>query len=243
MARQSRLSLPGIVHYVVQRGHNGGAIVRDAQDAQRLLQALRESAASAGVVLHAYALGTAQMQLLATPDSATAVSRMMQALGRHYAAVFNRRHARTGALWDGRFRSALIEPGEALLVAMRAVDGLGAAPVRPDEDSASHAEPSMLPNAISECVLTSALGRTGERREPFIVDPPEYWQLGNTPFERESRYRHLLAEPLAESQARRLHAALRAGRAFGSEAFLSRLSEATTRSMTPRPRGRPPRPT
>lgn len=242
MARQSRLSMPGVVHCVVQRGHNGGAIACDAQDAQRLLQLLRESAAGAGVVLHAYALGAVQLQVLATPDSDNGVSRMMQALGRHYAAAFNRRHGRSGALWDGRFRSALVEPGEPLLLAMRMVDGLGVSHGHGDESVQHNVPPAPpSPDAGPEWVLTSGSGRTGGRRDAVIVDPPEYWQLGNTPFERESRYRQLLAEPVAESQAHSLQAALRAGRAFGSATFLSQLAEATARPMTPRPRGRPPR--
>jgi putative transposase len=87
--------------------------------------------------------------------------------------------------------------------------------------------------------VSSAPGRTGGRRDPAVVDPPEYWQLGNTPFERESRYRQLLAEPIGDVQARSLQAALRAGRAFGSAHFLGALAEQTARPLTPRPRGRP----
>ena len=124
MARQPRLSLPGVVHYAWQRGHNGGAIVHDAQDAEQLLQVLREAALSHRVRLHAYALTASELHVLATPETADGIGRLMQAVGRRHATAFNRRHGRSGALWDGRFRSALVEDGEATLLALRRIDAL-----------------------------------------------------------------------------------------------------------------------
>lgn len=222
MARQARLSVPQVMHYLLQRGHNGGAIVHDAEDLEHLLQVLREAALSAGVRLHAYAVASAELRLLATPDSAAGASRMMQTLGRRYAAWFNRRHGRSGALWDGRFRSALIEAGAPALLALRHVDG------------AADADGAVLPR-------TSAAQRVGGRRDVALVDPPGYWALGNTPFDRESRYRALLAEPVPAAQAQELESALQGGWALGSPAFLAALAAETARPLQPRPRGRPRR--
>lgn len=219
------------MHYLLQRGHNGGAIVRDGQDSDLLLQTLREAALGHGVVLHAYALTPNELRLLATPESAEGVSRMMQAVGRRYAAAFNRRHGRSGALWDGRFRSALIEPGAPALAALRQLEGL----------------PAMTPAMGDAAAPTDAADRnsrshrTGGRRDAALVDPPAFWHLGNTPFERESRYRSLLAESLAEADAAALQRALRSGGAWGSAAFLQQQSAAADRPLQPRPRGRPRR--
>lgn len=231
MARLSRLSLPGVVHYVLQRGHNGGAILRDDHDTEQLLQALREAALSAGVVLHAYAVTERELRVLATPDSATGVSRLMQALGRRYAAGFNRRHGRSGSLWDGRFRSALIESGPPVLLALRDVDRRSLA-----DDEAQPATAGAGPATRS-----SAAHRTGGRRDPALVDPPVYWHLGNTPFEREWRYRELLADPLPADPAAALERAVRGNWAFGAAAFLADVTEAAARPVAPRSRGRPRR--
>ena len=65
------------------------------------------------VALHAYALLDDAVQLLLRPPSDAALSRMMQALGRRYVAAFNRRHGRSGTLWDGRFRAGVVQPGRA----------------------------------------------------------------------------------------------------------------------------------
>jgi putative transposase len=223
MARLRRLSLPGVVHYVLQRGHNHGAITHNAEDSERLLQTLREAALGSGVVLHAFALTATELRVLATPDSATGISRMMQALGRRYAAAFNRRHGRRGALWEGRFRSALIEAGEPTLQALRQLDAAAAA------DMPDGVERSSLPH------------RTGGRRDAALIDPPEYWHLGNTPFDRESRYRQLLAEPPAAAVDSALRRAVEGAWAYGSPTFLQGLAADTDRPAAPRPRGRPRR--
>ena len=234
MARAARLSLAGLPHLVQQRGHDGTSLARDEADADRLVQLLREAAADARVALHAYALHGAQLLVLATPEADGGISRMMQALGRQYAAAFNRRHGRSGALWDGRFRSALIEPGPALLQVLRMVDAAAARPGGQPDDETAAASPSSEPWARS-----SAASRTGGQRDPALVDPREFWQLGNTPFERESRYRRLLDEPPDPQQLEPVQRALRSGSAYGSPAFLGGLAELTQRQMVPRPRGRP----
>lgn len=223
MARQPRLSVPGVMHYVQQRGHNGGAIARDAHDSERLLQTLREAARSHGVLLHAYAITAGDLRVLATPDSADGISRMMQALGRRHAAAFNRRHGRTGALWDGRFRSALIESGPASLLALRHIEAAHRADLQDSVDRSSLAH------------------RLGGRRDGALVDPPAFWQLGNTPFERELHYRQLLDDTLPAQDEAAIADALRRGWALGSPAFLHGLAADAQRPLQPRPRGRPRR--
>lgn len=223
MARLARLALPGLAHYLWQRGHNGGAIVHDDEDRAALLQVLREAARSCGVQLHAYAIETDGWRALATPDAEGATSRMVQAIGRQYVARFNRRHGRSGALWDGRFRCAPIEPGQARLQALCDIDGRG-----------------LAFDLHAAATISSAAHRTGGARDAALVDPPEYWGLGNTPFEREWRYRQQLEDGLPSEVAERLGRAVRGAWAFGSPAFLADLAERVRRPVQPRPRGRPP---
>lgn len=225
MARLARLALPGLAHYLWQRGHNGSAIVHDDEDRAALLQVMREAARGSGVQLHAYSIGPDGWRALATPETDGAISRMVQALGRRYVARFNRRHARTGALWDGRFRCAPVEPGLARLQAMCDIDGRGLAPDL---------------HAGATGIIGSGAHRTGGARDAALVDPPEYWALGNTPFERESRYRQQLDDGLPADAADRLDRAVRGAWAFGSPAFLADLAERARRPVQPRPRGRPP---
>jgi putative transposase len=217
MARRSRLVVAGLAHYVVLRGHSGAPVMTDAVDREAFLEALRQSAAPHQLVVHAWALLDNEVHLLLRPAQADALSRAMQTLGRRYVAAFNRRHGRSGTLWDGRFRAAVLEPGGTTLAALRRIDALG----------------RELPLA------SSAWGRTGGVRPAALVDPPELWALGNTPFEREAAYGRLLAQEMPSAQAESLDAAARGGWACGSAAFLAQLAEQNARPVRPGPRGRP----
>lgn len=217
MARQPRLTLPGHGHRIVQPVVDGVLLVHDDTDRLTLLEALQSAASAHGVDVWAYAILPGALHLLACPGAPHALARAMQALGRRYVTVHNRRHRRQGALWASRFRSAPVEPGEHVLTAMHDVDSLDAA--ASGWSSASH--------------------HLGRRREPLLTDPPELWRLGNTPFEREAAWAGRLAGRLSAADDARLTAALRSGRVFGSPGFAEQVAQALGRSAAPRPVGRP----
>lgn len=109
MARLPRLDLPGIPQHVVQRGNDRQPCFGCDEDYLRYRQELGEAAQRFACQLHAYVLMTNHVHLLVTPTEPKAISRMMQAIGRRYVAAFNARYCRTGTLWEGRFKSALVE--------------------------------------------------------------------------------------------------------------------------------------
>jgi|CXWL01.1.fsa_nt_gi putative transposase len=216
MARLARLVIPDHAHYVIQCGHSGQRVFLDAQDRVRFCAALHEVAAAEQVLVHAYALLDTEVQLLATPGQAASLGRLMQGLGRRYVAAYHRRHGGTGTLWNGRYRCAVVEPGAPRLDALLLVDSLSA-----------------------QAGLTSAGHRARGAHDPRLVNPPEYWQLGNTPFEREAAYRELLVAGLSPAQATALRRAALGGWAAGSQAFVAKVADTAARPAQPRPRGRP----
>ena len=220
MARLARLVLAGQAHYVIQRGLGGQIVFDGEHERQAFLALLRESAVAEGVQLHAYALLDAEVQLLATPEAAGGLSRMMQAVGRRYVSAYNRRHGRSGTLWDGRFRCAVVGHGSTRLDVRGLIDGLSAGPG-----------------------VTSASARDGGPADATLSNPPEYWQLGNTPFEREAAYRSLFAQGLAEARQRALRQAALGGWAAGRAAFADQVQQTLHRPARPRAPGRPRRPT
>ena len=225
MARQPRLVVPGQPHYLVQRGHNGQPVFVDDDDRSLFLAQLAEAAKAHRVPLHAHALLPAEVHLLVMPMQADSLSRMMQALGRRYVSVFNRRHGRAGTLWEGRFRTAVLESGPCTLACMQLIDSLEWR--------------RGLASTLDAVLWSSTPHRLGRRRNPMVSDPPEFWRLGNTPFEREAAYRALLVAGVDPAAVLQLDKAALAGRAWGSNTFLARLSESTGRSTQARRRGRP----
>ena len=111
MARLRRIVIPGQVHVIVHRGHNGQPVFVDEQDHETYLSSLRDAARDAGVAVHAYGLFWREVRLLVTPKDEAGLGRMMQSIGRRFVRIFNQRHVRTGTPWEGRFRSAVIEAG------------------------------------------------------------------------------------------------------------------------------------
>lgn len=219
MARRARLVLPQLAHLVSLRALAGLHPCPSAEHQHQLLALLHESAGAEGLQLHAYALLHDELRLLATPTTEAALSRGIQAFGRRYVGYYNRACARAGTLWAGRFRSAALQPGPWVVQALRYVDGAAAA----DTD------------------LTSAPGRTGAAARIALVDPPEYWALGNTPFERERRYAELLAQPLDPAVCERIARCLAGGWPCGDESYLRSAEATMARPTRPRARGRPPK--
>jgi putative transposase len=219
--------LPGHAHHLVQRGHSLQAVFGDDEDRREYLAALQEAARANAVALHAYALLGNQVQLLLRPPTEAALSRTMQALGRRYVAAFNRRHGRSGTLWEGRFRAGVVQPGTHTLQSLRLIDALGA--------------PQGPAGSPPTGAWTSAPHRLGLRRDPLVTDPPEFWQLGNTPFEREAAYGALLEQGLDAELRQRIEHAAANGWALGAPAFLAQAAQALGRPVRPRARGRPRR--
>lgn len=228
MARLPRLALGGHLHHLIHRGHNLQPIVVDDEDRKTLLAALQDSAATHKVAIHAYVVMPNHLHLLATPAADDGLSRMMQALGRRYVSAFNLRHGRVGTLWEGRFRAAPLEAESHLLSVMRSIE------LNPQRAGLS-AEPGDFP-------WSSAAHHLGRRRDPLISDPPGFWALGNTPFERELAWRRWLEEGESETERQRLIDSALKGWPLGSARFLQLLGELSERPLVPRPRGRPRKP-
>lgn len=226
MARLRRLSVPAQPHQLLQRGINGAPIVRDDADREGFLAVLRTAATEHGVAIHAYCLLDEELQLLATPVAGDSLGHMMQALGRLYVSAFNRRHERSGPLWEGRFRASVVEAENWLLCCMRHVES---SPVRAGQ--VARAE---------DHAWSSAPHHLGLRTDPLLTDHALYWSLGNTPFEREAAYRVFLAQPIPPQQQEEIRRACMRGWALGSAGFVAQIERESARSARPRPRGRPP---
>ena len=225
MARAPRLALAGELHYVMQRGHNRQRVFVDDQDRQAYLTMLQEAAAQHGVAVHAYALLEVGVHLLATPRQAESLSRTMQSLGRRFVAASNRRHQRSGTLWEGRFRAGLVDGDTLGLDAVLLVE--------------SQPVLTGLVTAASDWPWSSAQHHLGRRRDPLVTEHGAYWRLGNTPFEREVAHRQLLARGLSPPQALRIREALLKGWALGEASFVASLGKDTKRRTGPLRRGRP----
>jgi putative transposase len=225
MARQPRLTLPDYPHHIIQRGNNRQAIFDGVADYQALLGLLQEAAQQHKVAVHSYVLMTNHLHLLATPQDEVGLSRLMQHVGRSYVRLFNKRAQRSGTLFEGRYKSTLIQTERYLLACMAYID---LNPVR----AGMVAQPQDHP--------WSSYGHyAGLRTDPLLTPHPHFWNLGNTPFAREAAYVELVRAGVSKADERSLtNTALRSW-ALGDEDFLADLEKNTQRRVRPGLKGRP----
>lgn len=225
MARLPRLTVPGYPHHIIQRGNNRQAIFAGAADYELLLGLLDEHARKHSVAMHSYVLMSNHFHLLATPETQTGIPQMMQAVGRRYVRHFNQSQRRTGTLWEGRYRSTLIQAERYLLACMVYID---LNPVR-----------AGLVEAPRDYRWSSHGHYVGARHDRLITPHPLYWELGNTPFAREAAYAQLVQAGLENEQQRALTDSLLQGWALGDSAYVTDLQRRTDRRVSKSRAGRP----
>jgi putative transposase len=225
MARLPRLSVPGYPHHVIQRGNNRQAIFATSADYQFLLDLLEQNARKLGVSIHAYVLMGNHFHLLVTPLEEDALPRMMQAVGRRYVRYFNDSQGRSGTLWEGRYKSTLIQTERYLLSCMAYID---LNPVR--AGLVAHAR---------EYLWSSHGHYIGQRQDRLITPHPLYWDLGNTPFAREAAYAELVNAGLSIDTQNALTQSTLHGWALGEAGFVADLQKKTERRVSKALAGRP----
>ena len=122
MARLARLYVPDQPQHVILRGLDQQPAFVDDQDYELFIDCLKAASRDHHLSIHAYALMPGAVQLLVTPTEESSLPKAMQAVGRRYVAHFNRRYARRGTLWEGRYRATVIEGERYFLLASRVVE-------------------------------------------------------------------------------------------------------------------------
>lgn len=224
MARLPRLVIPHQPHHIIQRGNDQQLIFRDNADFQTFLDWLREAAKQYQVLIHAYVLMSNHLHLLATPNDETGLAKMMQWVGRHYVPYFNFKYKRSGTLWQGRFKTSVIDSERYFMVCSRYIE---LNPVRA----------GIVHNPV-EYHWSSYQHHIGLRADPLITDHALFWALGNTPFEREAAYKALAEQGLSSMELEQMRNSFK-GWVIGSDQFKAQLEKQATRRVAPAPKGRP----
>jgi putative transposase len=177
MSRTPRIVIAGQALHLVQRGNNRQAVFFSKEDYEKYLDVLKLAADKHGCAVHAYVLMTNHVHLLITPAAPESVSGMMQTIGRTYVSYVNKMYRRSGTLWEGRFKSGLIDSERYLLVCSRYIE---LNPVR-----------AGMVTAPGE-YRWSSYGRNALGLRNNLVSPHRiYQQLGLTDVDRQSAYKAL----------------------------------------------------
>lgn len=225
MPRQPRLVVPDVAVHIVQRGNDRQACFRQESDYLVYLLHLRQLARKTACRLHAYCLMTNHVHLLLTPPDARACISLMRDLGQRYVQYFNRRYGRTGTLWEGRFRSCLVESARYVLACYRYIE---LNPVRA----------GLVVNAADYRWSSHATNAHG-RADAHLYAHPEYVALGTTELARRASYAGLFERSLEPTLVDSIRSATHGGFPLAEAAFKSGLADRLGRKVQRGRAGRP----
>ena len=209
MARLPRLYAPGCAHHIIQRGNNRTPCFHRDADRQRYLSILLDASTKYQVGIHAYVLMSNHVHMLVTPKNARACGQMMQSLGRSYVRYFNDQYRRSGTLWEGRYKSTLVDTDAYFFTVTRYIE---LNPVRA----------GMVSNPVEHPWSSYASNADG-KIDPLLTPHSLYIALADEAPERQRRYRKLFELDVDTEIENELREATNKGWAFGSDDFKSRL--------------------
>jgi len=224
MPRLPRLNLVGVPQHIIQRGNNKQVCFFAEKDYTVYLSKLKEYGEKYNVSIHSYILMTNHVHLLLTPEEeGDGVSRLMQSLGRYYVRYVNKAHGRTGTLWQGRFKSTLVDSERYFLTISRYIE---LNPVRANMvgHPAEYPWSSYQKNAVGKPIS--------------LLTPHKCYQsLGLSEQERQSAYRGLFDEIIPEHTLEEIRDALNKAWVLGDDRFKEQIEKQTGRRASPMKRG------
>lgn len=225
MPRRARPVLSEVPLHIIQRGNNRTKCFFGDADYLVYLDMLKHCASDAQCQVHAYVLMSNHVHLLVTPRTPRSPSHLMKSLGERYVRYVNRRYGRSGTLWEGRYRSSLVDRVRYLLICHRYIE---LNPVRANmvKHPSHYRWSSYRTNAHGEA-------------SGVITPHPVYIELATHPTAREIAYRDLFATTLAPTTLERVRHALNGNYALGDKSFLDAMTKAVGRNVAPRSGGRP----
>jgi len=211
MPRRARFCPAGLPVHLIQRGNNRHAIFTCDDDLAAFAHWLAQGSERFGVSVHGWVFMTNHVHLLATPSRDDSLSRLMQFLGRLYVRYFNYTYSRTGTLFEGRFKTCIVQQDRYLLTCLRYIE---LNPVRAGMvgDPGAYRWSSFRVHALGV--------RVG------LWSPHDlYLDLGSNEKQRQQAWRVLIKETLdIEVMARVRHCTI-TGLALGTETFREQMHQ------------------
>jgi putative transposase len=223
--RVARLEIPGVPLHVTQRGVNRCAIFQDDHDRRCYRKLLWQACDRFRVSTHAFVLMGNHVHLLLAAPEAGAISLAMRHVGQSHAQAFNRRHGRSGTLWQGRFKSCLVGDDRYLLTVMRYIE---LNPVRA----------AMVADPI-DYRWSSVHMHLGECRDPWLTPHPLFLALGSDAGARGMVWKRWLQEGIAVDDIAAIRRNLAQERALGDARFQKEAELRFGRPVAYRRPGRP----
>jgi putative transposase len=219
MARRPRHVIPGQALHLIQRGNNRQAMFFADTDFPVYHEALVDAALRYGCAVHAYVFMTNHVHLLLTPSSQEGPSRVMQSVGRRYVRYVNTTYQRTGTLWEGRFKSAIVDSERYFLACSRYIE---LNPVR-----------AGMVNSPQDYPWSSYRHNAQGKHDSLLKTHRVFQRLGSDQPSRRDAYRHLFRGALGPGDLERIRFATEAGTVIGNDRFREQVEKVLKRRIQP----------
>ncbi len=225
MGRLPRSIQAGSTYHAVNRGNNRAEVFGDDEDRASFLEALARAKERYPFRLYGYCLMADHFHLLIKPEAGESISRILQSLTVAHTARYHKRYETSGHVWQGRFKSPVVQEDDHLLVVLRYIE---ANPIRAGlvRDSGAYRWSSYRYHGLGE-------------DDPLLSPFPAWETLGRTEGERRRRWRARLSATQKEAEVTSVRNSLRGGRPFGDPDWTAQMAERLGMPLVPRPRGRP----
>lgn len=219
MPRLPRTVLPGQPLHVIQRGNNRSVIFFADEDYRRYREDLKAASEKWGCAIHAYVFMTNHVHLLLTPEAEHSASKLMQSLGRRYVRYVNDVYRRSGTLWEGRYKSSMVDSESYLLVCSRYIE---LNPVR-----------AGMVESPGDYPWSSYVANAGTQSDHLLQPHDCYSALGQTHEQRAARYRALFSGYIDDHELDTIREAVNKGWVLGHDRFRDQIEEALQRRVRP----------
>jgi putative transposase len=225
MGRPLRPVEEGLVYHALNRGNNRTNVFDGPEDHEAFLAALGKTKERYPFRLFGYCLMTNHFHLLLRPDSGQSLSRILQSLTVAHTGRYHRQHRTVGHVWQGRFKSPVIQDDGHLLVVLRYIE---ANPLR-----------AGMVTELKDYRWSSFPAHAYGVADPLLGPMPELEALGRTPSERHQRWRRRVLSPQRDAELHSVRDSLRTGKPLADPDWITTHAEPLGLNPHPRPRGRP----
>jgi putative transposase len=225
MGRLPRAIDDGLVYHAINRGNNRADVFGDDADRAAFLESLSKTKDRYPFRLFGYCLMTNHFHLLLRPEVGQSISRILQSLTVAHTWRYHKRHRSSGHVWQGRFKSPLIQDDAHLLVVLRYIE---ANPLR-----------AKLVTNLADYQWSSFPCHGLGLDDPLLSPFPEWAELGGTEAERRKRWRVKVPASQKEAELTAVRVSLLSGKPLGAPEWTAQVAKRLNINLMPRPRGRP----
>jgi putative transposase len=224
MPRPLRPIAEGLIYHVINRGNGRQPVFFRDEDYLAFLTALGDLKERKPFELYGYCLMTNHIHLLLLPLEVP-VSRIVQSLLVSHTQRYHRCHKTCGHVWQGRFKSPVVQDDEHLLCVLRYIE---ANPLR-----------AAIVAAAGDYRWSSFAAHGLGEANGLLDAVPAYEALAAYPAVRCRRWSAYVHQEPPEAELAAIRRSNERGLPYGEAPWVARLAKQLDLDLTIRPRGRP----